>query len=82
MPEQDAIKLLACRLWGEIGGTDSRCIEIVKTLIGALDAAGFAIVPKEPTEAMVGLCPEGAEMIVDQIRASWRAMLAAGAIKP
>lgn len=60
-------------------------------ILDALDAAGFVIVPKEPTEAMLETCHDhrfhqyggdSAYLTQDDLEDNWRIMIAAAKVPP
>jgi hypothetical protein len=57
----DLMGRIATAVWGEAG--DRHSITILETVFAELDLAGYVIVPKEPSERMVG---EGARELADQ----------------
>jgi hypothetical protein len=57
----------------EVGGRD---VEVADAILAALDAAGLAVVPKEPTRKMIDAL-NGYAQCVGYIEDGYRAMLAA-----
>jgi hypothetical protein len=81
--EKDVVEIMARTLrdpWDGALFSETRCSRIAADALSALDAAGFQVVPKVPTEAMlcagqdvpagIGGCPPSVNLI-------YRAMLAA-----
>jgi len=83
----DLIELMARAIDSAEGELDELHYVMAKAAVAALRAAGYAIVPCYPTEAMVEageieLESESFFLGGDDAAKAWRAMLAAGEIKP
>lgn len=72
---KDPRDIIAQLIRVEAGKTGAGALS--EKMVSALDAAGYAIVPKEPTPEMVNACGP-----IDHRTGIYRAMVAAGSIKP